>query len=138
MTQSDEVIEDLRGEIVALRQQAADWEQSSANWQILAQQTKEQLAEAEAEVTDLKTRIGEYENCITWNVTCKQCAHYLDVSISEHERADKAEAEVTDLRARLTDSWATGAREEQLARDARDMRLTDPAGTYIMPVPDDH
>jgi predicted nucleic acid-binding Zn-ribbon protein len=130
------VVDALRDQITDLRQQVAEWEQSSANWQILYQQTKAQLAEAEAEVTDLRTRIGEYENCISWNVTCKQCAHYLDDSIREHERADRAEAEVTDLRARLADPAATTERWQQLARDARDMRLTDPAGTYIMPVPE--
>jgi chromosome segregation ATPase len=53
------VVDALRDQITDLRQQVADWEQSSANWQILYQQTKTQLAEAEAEVTDLRARLAD-------------------------------------------------------------------------------
>lgn len=56
-----------------------------------------QIAELEQENERLRKTIAEYENCITWDVTCKQCARFLDESIKEHERAERAEAEVKRL-----------------------------------------
>jgi len=64
-----------------------------------------------ADVEPLLRAVAEYENCIAWNVTCKQCAHYLDDSIREHERADKAEALARDAR-RVLNERMEGARQE--------------------------
>lgn len=42
------------------------------------------------EINRLRSAVNEYENCITWDVTCSGCARHLDIAIAEHERADRA------------------------------------------------
>lgn len=43
-------------------------------------------------IEKLQARIADYENCITWDVTCSGCAGHLDNAIAEHERADGLQA----------------------------------------------
>lgn len=45
-----------------------------------------------AERDALLIKVADYENCITWDTTCTNCAHLLDASIADHERAEQAHA----------------------------------------------
>jgi hypothetical protein len=45
-----------------------------------------------------EARVADYENRITWDTTCAQCATYLDASIKDHVRAEKAEAALERVR----------------------------------------
>lgn len=49
-------------------------------------------------IRDMRERIVDYENRITWETSCGSCARVLDSSILEHERAEKAEAAVEQVR----------------------------------------
>ncbi|MFF2100917.1 hypothetical protein [Streptomyces sp. NPDC058202] len=70
------------------------------------------------ELAELRSRLADYENRITWETTCGSCARVLDSSIRETERAEKAEAAVARVR-RLHDRLAT---ETELA--SPDDRIT--------------
>ncbi|MFE9432888.1 hypothetical protein [Streptomyces sp. NPDC006640] len=70
------------------------------------------------ELAELRARVADYENRITWETTCGSCARILDSSIRETERAERAEAAVVRVR-RLHDRLAT---ETELA--SPDDRIT--------------
>ncbi|MER5653471.1 hypothetical protein ABT076_10690 [Streptomyces sp. NPDC002131] len=50
------------------------------------------------ELAELRSRLADYENRITWETTCGSCARVLDSSIRETERAERAEAAVARVR----------------------------------------
>lgn len=52
-----------------------------------------------AVVAGLRTRLADYENRITWDTTCAQCATTLDASIREYERAEALAGQVAAIRA---------------------------------------
>ncbi len=57
------------------------------------------LAVRDDELADLRTRLAEYENTITWNTTCKACARTLDSAYAETVRREQAEAVLARVRA---------------------------------------
>jgi hypothetical protein len=59
------------------------------------------LADRDRELAELRDRIADYENRITWDTTCGNCARLLDSSIRDYERAERAEAELAELRAKI-------------------------------------
>lgn len=62
-----------------------------------------------AELAELRARLGEYENAVTWNTSCLSCAKVLDSSIAEHERAERAtETERARWLAVLADHYLNG------------------------------
>lgn len=62
-----------------------------------------------AELAELRTKIAEYENAVTWNTSCLSCAKTLDSSIAEHERAERAtETERARWLAALADHYLAG------------------------------
>ncbi len=52
-------------------------------------------------VTEMEAKVADYENCISWDVTCSNCANLLDASIKNYERADRAETRVAELEAEV-------------------------------------
>lgn len=104
-----EALSDLRRGLAArdeARQEAdagtsterAQWRTRGA-WYAEARRNEARADRAEAEVKRLSAAVVEYESCITWDVTCKQCARYLDESIREHDRAEQAEARLAKVAA---------------------------------------
>jgi ParB-like chromosome segregation protein Spo0J len=59
------------------------------------------LPVADAEQAELRARVADYENRITWHTTCGSCARILDSSIRETERAVRAEAALRRVRSVL-------------------------------------
>ena len=55
-----------------------------------------------AELRAAREQIDDYENAITWGVSCTSCARVLDASIADHDRAERAEAELRAARKVLT------------------------------------
>jgi hypothetical protein len=51
----------------------------------------------EAERDELRQKIAEYENAITWETSCTSCATVLDSSIKDHDRAERAEAKLAAI-----------------------------------------
>lgn len=66
-----------------------------------------------AQNVHLQSVIEDYENRISWNTTCQQCANTLDRAIEDHERAERAEAEVVRLRALIADQIGVMGQEMQ-------------------------
>ena len=56
------------------------------------------IAVADAEQAELRARVADYENRITWHTTCASCARILDSSIRETERAVRAETALAEAR----------------------------------------
>ena len=55
--------------------------------------------DADAEIGKLRTALAEYENAITWDTTCLNCAHLLDQCYAETRRAEQAEERGQRIRA---------------------------------------
>jgi hypothetical protein len=51
------------------------------------------LETAQQERDQARAQVADYENRITWDTTCGQCATVLDRAIADYERAERAEAE---------------------------------------------
>jgi hypothetical protein len=49
------------------------------------------VAMADEEQAELRARVADYENGITWNTTCLNCASLLDANYEMYVRADQAE-----------------------------------------------
>lgn len=54
---------------------------------------------AEVERDAALARIADYENRITWDTTCGNCARLLDASIKDFERAERAENRFAEVEA---------------------------------------
>lgn len=72
--------------------------------------------EARKELAEARRVIAEYDNTITWETTCKNCANLLDKSIEDYETIEKLTKSLTDyeveaaeanLRASLLESQLT-------------------------------
>lgn len=53
------------------------------------------------EIKRLRAIVADYENTMTWETTCHNCAALLDSSIRETERAERAEAVVERVRSEI-------------------------------------
>lgn len=53
-----------------------------------------ELAARDAEIERLRVQVAEYENTLTWETTCSNCARLLDSGYAETVRAETAEAAV--------------------------------------------
>jgi hypothetical protein len=62
-------------------------------WEELAQARWKRADKAEAELDQLKATVAGYEEGITWNTSCLNCAKMTTACHAEYERAQKAEAE---------------------------------------------
>jgi hypothetical protein len=61
---------------------------------------KAQLITTDPEENErLRERIADYENRITWDTTCGNCARLLDASIKDYERAEEALARLEAVKA---------------------------------------
>lgn len=63
---------------------------------------------ARAERDALRETVADYENRISWGVTCKACADHLDGEYRDTVRAERAEAEVERLERqfqRVREAW---------------------------------
>ena len=60
---------------------------------------REQVGVLLREVERLAAAVADYENGISWDTTCLNCAKLWDTCYGETCRADKAEAELARLRA---------------------------------------
>jgi hypothetical protein len=84
-------------------------EPSDADLLIGVMDTPELAAEASegrngrAEVDELRAKVADYENGISWNTSCTSCARVLDSSYRDHARAEKAELVVAAIRGYATD-----------------------------------
>lgn len=58
-----------------------------------------------ADLREVLANLADYENRITWDTTCRQCATVLDRSIAEYERRERAETALAAVRA-LAGKWA--------------------------------
>jgi hypothetical protein len=102
---------------------------------------------ARVEVDRLQARIDDYENRITWDTTCGNCARLLDASIRDYERAEQATVEVDTLRAKIerviaaARGWKTCGEHTGIAsnrcmlpsnhRDRHDCQIVPGDATYL-------
>lgn len=56
------------------------------------------VQQIQAEADALRARVRDYENAITWNVTCLNCSSLLDSGYRETARAEQAEQRLARIR----------------------------------------
>lgn len=78
------------------------------------------LAVRDEEMETLRARLLDYENTLSWETSCLNCAAILDASVKETERAETAEAEVESLRERIASSERALNRVISLAKSMRE------------------
>jgi hypothetical protein len=67
------------------------WAGHEDHSELTCQDSDRMLLRLAAALRELRERIAEYENAITWGTSCLTCARVLDASIADHQRAEKAE-----------------------------------------------
>lgn len=85
-------VTELRGEVKELYAKLASHE-NGCEHEAWESKHFAELTLVKAERDQARAQVADYENRITWDTTCGQCANLLDRSIADYERIRELEAE---------------------------------------------